>query len=59
LLTSAEWMRRVGYKDAIPEFLDVLGPIAVDGGFTIADLKARFGKSLIDSVIFGDANSGK
>lgn len=48
-------MRRVGYKDAIPEFLDVLGQLTVDGGFTIADLKARFGNSLRNSVIFGDA----
>ena len=45
-------MRNVAYKSEIPEFLGQLGRIGVQAGFTLDDLRARFGNELLESIFW-------
>jgi hypothetical protein len=49
---AVEWMRRVGYKDEIPKFLESLKKIGEGAGFTLEDLRARFGNQLLESIFW-------
>jgi hypothetical protein len=51
-MVSEEWMRKVAYKDAIPEFWRAVNKIGERAGFTIDDLRARFGNELLESVFW-------
>jgi hypothetical protein len=55
-LTAPEWMRNVAYKHEIPEFLGVLKRIGETSGFTMDDLRARFGNELLESVFWTGAD---
>lgn len=48
-----EWMRKVAYKDAIPEFVEGVRKIGEGAGFTLDECKARFGNDLVDSLVWG------
>jgi hypothetical protein len=48
-----EWMRKVAYKDSIPEFVEGVRKIGEGAGFTLDDCKARFGNDLVDSLVWG------
>lgn len=51
-MIAEEWMRRVAYKDSIPEFLEVLKKVGEKEGFSVDDLRARFGNHLLESVFW-------
>ena len=51
-MVAPEWMRKVAYKGEIPEFLGQLRRIGVEAGFTLDDLRARFGNELLESVFW-------
>ena len=54
-MTATEWMKNVAYKSEIPEFLGQLRRIGVQGGFTLDDLRARFGNELLESIFWTGA----
>jgi hypothetical protein len=51
-LKSFDWLRQVAYKDEIPVFLDTLKKIGESGGFTVDDLRARFGNPWLESIFW-------
>jgi hypothetical protein len=51
-MTAPEWMRKVAYESEIPEFLGQLRRIGVQAGFTLDDLRARFGNELLESIFW-------
>lgn len=54
-MTAPEWMRNIGYKGEIPEFLGQLKRIGIEAGFTLDDLRARFGNELLESIFWTGA----
>jgi hypothetical protein len=52
-LPAREWMRTVAYKDEIPLFLDGLKRIGEVQGWTVDDLRQRFGNTFFEDVLFG------
>ena len=54
-MTAPEWMRKIAYKSEIPEFLGQLKRIGVQAGFTLDDLRARFGNELLESIFWTGA----
>lgn len=54
-MTAPEWMRNVAYKSEIPEFLGQLRRIGVQAGFTLDDLRARFGNELFENIFWTGA----
>jgi hypothetical protein len=46
-------MRREAYKDEIPLFIDGLKKIGEGAGFTVDDVRARFGNKLFERVLWG------
>ena len=51
-MIAPEWMKKVAYKSEIPEFLGQLRRIGVDAGFTLDDLRGRFGNELLESIFW-------
>lgn len=51
-LNSIDWLRQVAYKDEIPVFLDTLKKIGETGGFSVDDLRARFGNPWLESIFW-------
>ncbi len=47
----ADHLRTVAYKDRIPEFGASLKQIAAAGGYTMADMQARFANPLLSSIL--------
>ncbi len=52
-LTDTEYLKTVAYRDRVPEFRSQLLRVAAAGGYTLADIRARFTNPLIEHV-FGD-----
>lgn len=55
-LEDTEYLRTVAYRDRIPEFAAALAEVAHQGGYTLADLPARFGNPLLTRAL-GDLAS--
>jgi hypothetical protein len=51
-LIGTQWARTV-YKKEISLFMDALNKIGQAGGFTVDDLRARFGNKYVDSIFWG------
>jgi hypothetical protein len=56
-LKAVDWMREVGYKDEIPKFMNTLKRIGEGAGFTLDDLRARFGNRFMDSIFWDGSQS--
>jgi len=52
-MSAVQWMRKVAYKDEITEFMNGLTRIGQSSGFTINDLRARFGNEFLESIFWG------
>jgi hypothetical protein len=52
-IKAVDWMRTVGYKKEIVLFKEGLSKIAEGKGFTVQDLRDRFGDALLESIIWG------
>jgi len=50
---AVDWIRTI-YKDEIKSFMEILRKIGEAHGFTLEDLKARFGDKLLENVFWGD-----
>jgi hypothetical protein len=49
---AREYLRDVAYRDAIPEFRDVLRDIGSSQGWGLEDIRKRFSNELWDYMIF-------
>jgi len=45
-----EYLKQVAYVDRLPEFRAALAAVAAAGGYTLADVRARFSNALLDDV---------
>jgi len=52
-MMASEWLRKIAYKDEIPEFLGILKKIGEQHDFTIDDLRSRFGNQYFDNLFWG------
>ncbi|CAE6392647.1 unnamed protein product [Rhizoctonia solani] len=47
-----EYLKETAYKDAIPEFREMLDKIATVQGTTVGDMRDRFGNPLLERLLF-------
>src|SRR5579862_6740525 len=52
-IPAREWIRKVGYKDEIPLFIEGLNKIAAVQGFTVDEMRERFSNPFLEKCIFG------
>jgi hypothetical protein len=46
-----EYLRKIAYRDRLPEFAAGLGAIASAGGYTLAEARSRFSNPLLDQLL--------
>lgn len=54
-IKASEWIRKVAYKNEIPEFMRILKRIGDAAGFTLSDLRERFGNAMLDNIFWGSS----
>ncbi|KAL5638994.1 hypothetical protein ACGC1H_003387 [Rhizoctonia solani] len=47
-----QYLKETAYKDAIPEFREMIGKIATAQGTTVTDMRNRFGNPLLERLLF-------
>ncbi|CAE7197879.1 unnamed protein product [Rhizoctonia solani] len=47
-----QYLKETAYKDAIPEFREMIGKIAAAQGTTVTDMRDRFGNPLLERLLF-------
>jgi hypothetical protein len=51
-MPARQYFKEVAYKDAIPEFRNVLEEIGSSQGWELKDIKERFSNELWDELVF-------